>query len=113
MNSGWVGWAEHKGKLLHTAGWCHTLQSTQQAHSALVQYLGGILLCKEGRLREAPAAAVNKGGPVAVGLCLEAVAGTAGGPAATGAGFGELDGMEMPRERGLAGAAAPAGCATV
>lgn len=88
----------------------HPAESTHQTHSALVQYLGGILLCKEGRLRKAPGEAVNKGGPMAVGLCLEVMTGMAAGPAAMAGGLGELDGMEMLKERGLA---APPEWATV
>lgn len=71
-----------------------------------MQYLGGILLCKEGCLRKAPGEAVNKGGPMAVGLCLDVLTGMAGG-------LGELDGMEMLKERGMEEAAKPPEWATV
>lgn len=75
--------------------------------------LGGILLCKEGLLRKAPGEAVNKGEPTAVGLCLDVMTGMAAGPAAMAGGLGELDGMEMLKERGVAAAAAPPEWATV
>lgn len=78
-----------------------------------MQYLGGILLCKEGRLRKAPGEAVNKGGPMAVGLCLDVLTGMAGGPAAMAGGLGELYGMEMLKERGMEEAAKPPEWATV
>lgn len=48
-----------------------------------------------------------------MGLCLDVVAAMAGGPAATAGGLGELDGMEMLKERGVAAAAEPPEWATV
>lgn len=75
--------------------------------------LGGILLWREGRLRRAPGEAASRAGPVAEGLCLDGRAAMAGGPAATAGALGELDGMEMLKERGVAAAAEAPGWATV
>lgn len=48
-----------------------------------------------------------------MGLCLDVMTGMAAGPAAMAGGLGELDGMEMLRERGVAAAAEPPEWATV
>jgi len=77
-----------------------------------VKYLEGILFCKE-RLRNILGEAVNKGGPIAAGLCLDAMTGMAGGLAATAGGLGELDGMEIFKERGMEEAEKPPEWATV
>lgn len=50
---------------------------------------------------------------MAEGLCLDGRAAMAGGPAATAGALGELDGMEMLKERGVAAAAEAPGWATV
>lgn len=78
-----------------------------------MKYLDGILLCKEERLRKVLGEAVNKGGPIVVGLCLEVMTGMAGGLAAMAGGLGELDGMEIFKERGMEEAEKPPEWATV
>lgn len=65
-----------------------------------MKYLEGILFSKDERLREVLGEAVNKGGPIVVGRCLDAVIGMAGGLAAMTEGLGELGGMEIFKERG-------------
>lgn len=70
-----------------------------------MKYLEGILFSKE-RLRKGLGEAVNKGGPMVVGLCLEGTTGMAGG-------LGELDGMGIFTERGMEEAEKPPKWATV
>lgn len=78
-----------------------------------MKYLEGILFSKEERLRKVLGEAVNKGGPIVVGLCLDAMTGMAGGLAAMAGGLGELDGMEILKERGMEEAEKPPEWATV
>lgn len=48
-----------------------------------------------------------------MGLCLDGMSGVAGGLAATAGGLGELDGMEILKERGMEEAEKPPEWATV
>lgn len=77
-----------------------------------MKYLEGILFSKDERLRKVLGEAVNKGGPMVVGLCLGAVSSTAGGLAAMTGGL-ELAGMEIFKERGVEEAEKPPEWATV
>lgn len=78
-----------------------------------MKYLEGILFSKGERLCKALGEAVNKGGPIVVGLCLDVMTGMAGGLAAMAGELGELDGMEIFKERGMEEAEKPPEWATV
>lgn len=87
---------------------------TTSTHPTLLlnKYLGAILR-EGGRLLKALGEAGSKGGPVLVGLCLEELAGTAGGLPARAGRLGEPDRVAVPEGRGVGAGEAPQGWVTV